>query len=53
MGEASGEDDDIDVRKGGRPVPQDVGVAAELADRFDDVVLAVGAREQHHADLRH
>ena len=52
MGESAGDDDGIDVAEGVITVPQRDGVAAERADRLDDIELAIGAGEDDDPDLR-
>ena len=53
VGEAARDDDRVDAADGAVAVPEQLGVATEVADRLERVLLAVRAREQHDADPRH
>ena len=50
MGEPAGQDDGVDSGELTVAVPQQLGVAPELPERFDGVELAVGSGEDDDAD---
>ena len=52
MGEPARHDDRIDAGHAGVAVPEELGVATEVADRLDGVLLAVRAGEEDDADPR-
>jgi len=50
VGEAARKDDDVHPAQIAVAVPEELGLAAGAGDGLHRVVLAVGAREHHHAD---